>query len=673
MNDNASKKILRFLSPTESRATIKPAQGIIEGYPIVFETRTAIGDLFYEEISADALDGADMSDIKFLVNHDDGMIPLARHRRGKRSTMDVAIDKPKGLYIETRLDVDNNAVARALCSSVKRGDVEDMSFAFGIEVSGEEWRELDAPMPIRRITKISRVFEVSAVSDGAYPQTEIYTRTKGAGSLRAGSLRAGSAETLENEKKALENARSAASESEKKAEEQRQAAMQQAVVQQAVIQQAAMRQEALRLEIQKFIYTEELRFKKGKAENMETKKLIEERQELLAELAKPETTAERFAEIRSRIEILDYAAEQAQKKDIAYEVVAETRAADLRAARLPAGADGIVLNQYAAKDACERAQKKEETEKRAKTLKEGGTVEIKIENRAAVASSSTALGTVAGNNVNPAFEQVGTLDKRVNEVHLEGAGAESYKKPFIKSYGDGEIVSEGGTPAGGAEPTFAYAQINKVKIVAYAEVNEEVEKLPAAAYVSEIDRAVVGAYRKKLVSQIINGTGSSQLVGIVNAPATIIEASQRKTIATIDENTLDNIIFDYGGDESVEGDATLILNKLTLKEFAKVKGTDKRRAYDIILRGDEGTINGIPFVCTSNLAAYGNVAAGKPYMLYGKLCGYELAYFTNIEVERSKDYKFKEGVTAYKVVGFVGGSPAMWNGFMSVQKAAPAV
>lgn len=220
--NNGTSKILRSLSPVDSRATIKPLEGIIEGYPIVFEKRTAIGDWFYEEIAADALDGADLTDIKFLVNHDSGMMPLARHRRGKRSTMDVEIDKPRGLHIMTRLDVENNTVARALCSSVDRGDIEDMSFAFGVEISGEEWRDLDKPMPIRRITRISRVFEVSAVNDGAYPQTEIYAR---------------SSEPLENEKRALENARSVALENEKRAEEKRQAALQ--------------------LEIQKFIYLEE--------------------------------------------------------------------------------------------------------------------------------------------------------------------------------------------------------------------------------------------------------------------------------------------------------------------------------------------------------------------------------------------------------------------------------
>lgn len=187
---------------------IKPVEGIIEGYPIVFNQRTTIGDYFLEEIDPHALDDADLSDIKFLVNHNDQMIPLARHRRGKRSTMDINIDNI-GLGIKTQLDIENNHTAKELCSAVERGDIEDMSFAFGILVTGEEWYDLDKPLPLRRITKIGKVFEVSAVNDGAYPQTSISARSA----------------SLDNEKSALDNARAAALENEKRAEQQAQAAL----------------------------------------------------------------------------------------------------------------------------------------------------------------------------------------------------------------------------------------------------------------------------------------------------------------------------------------------------------------------------------------------------------------------------------------------------------------
>lgn len=201
---------------------IDPPNGIIEGCPIVFEQRTAIGDYFYEEIDARALDGADLSDVKFMINHNDGMLPLARHRRGKRSTMDITIDNV-GMHIKTTLDVENNATARELCSAVTRGDIEDMSFAFGIVVSGAEWSDLESEMPTRRITKISKVFEVSAVNDGAYPQTSIYAR---------------SSASLDNDKIALDNAKAAALDNEKR-------------------RQNTDTQAALNLAKQKFLFVEE--------------------------------------------------------------------------------------------------------------------------------------------------------------------------------------------------------------------------------------------------------------------------------------------------------------------------------------------------------------------------------------------------------------------------------
>ena len=213
-------------APDGNIAQIDPLKGVIDGCPIVFNQRTAIGDLFYEEIDPHALDDADISDIKFMVNHNDGMIPLARHRRGKRSTMEIEI-KPDGMHIKTTLDIENNATARELCSAVQRGDVEYMSFAFGVMVSGYEWRDLDTDMPTRRITKISKVFEVSAVNDGAYPQTSIYARSPA---------------SLDNDKIALANAKAAALENEQR-------------------RQADESQAAAKLELakQKFLFVEEQR------------------------------------------------------------------------------------------------------------------------------------------------------------------------------------------------------------------------------------------------------------------------------------------------------------------------------------------------------------------------------------------------------------------------------
>lgn len=173
-------------------------EGIIEGRPIVTEAKTNIAGLFNEIIDRDALKETDLSDVKFMVNHDDSMIPIARHRRGRRSTMEIDVDE-QGLKFRAKLDIKNNPVAKELCSATKRGDIDQMSFAF--TVKDDEWSDLETDMPTRRIKSIGKVFEISAVNDGAYPQTSISAR---------------SSDSLENDKMALDSAKSEALENEKR-------------------------------------------------------------------------------------------------------------------------------------------------------------------------------------------------------------------------------------------------------------------------------------------------------------------------------------------------------------------------------------------------------------------------------------------------------------------------
>ncbi len=178
-------------------------EGIVEGRPIVTERTTEIMGLFREVIDRKALEEADLSDVMLLTNHNDAMIPLARHRRGKRSTMDIAVDD-QGLTFRAKLDIKGNPTASETWSAIHRGDINQMSFAF--TVGDEEWSDLNSEMPTRRIKKIEKVFEISAVNEAAYPQTSISAR---------------SADSLENDKIALDNAKSVALENEKVEAEQK--------------------------------------------------------------------------------------------------------------------------------------------------------------------------------------------------------------------------------------------------------------------------------------------------------------------------------------------------------------------------------------------------------------------------------------------------------------------
>lgn len=151
---------------------------IITGRPIVYDSKTDIGGYFAEIIERGALDKTDLTDVRFLVNHDISKIPLARSRKNtKNSTMQLSVDDD-GMGIRVVLDTENNTEARNLYSAIERGDITGMSFMFGID--DEEWTELDSDYPTRHIRGISTVIEVSAVTFPAYEDTEINARDKNA-------------------------------------------------------------------------------------------------------------------------------------------------------------------------------------------------------------------------------------------------------------------------------------------------------------------------------------------------------------------------------------------------------------------------------------------------------------------------------------------------------------
>jgi hypothetical protein len=146
------------------------------GTPIVFNSRTTIWEGLDEIIEPTALDNTDLSDVRFLVNHDISQLPLARYvKGGDNNTMELSIDKD-GVHISVDLDVENNQRAKDLYSAVQRGDVTGMSFMFDISTWNEE-HEKDNVI-LHRVTEISKVYEVSAVTFPAYEDTTIEARSK---------------------------------------------------------------------------------------------------------------------------------------------------------------------------------------------------------------------------------------------------------------------------------------------------------------------------------------------------------------------------------------------------------------------------------------------------------------------------------------------------------------
>ena len=185
-----SKEIRAF--NFEVRAEQNEEHGhFLTGQPIVYNERTNLN--WYDEIiDNDALAGTDLRDVRFLINHNTDMIPLARSRNNNaNSTMQMEVIPSVGMTIRVDLDTENNADARSLYSAVSRGDISGMSFMFTVD--SDTWEDLDSDHPTRHIRSISKVFEVSAVTFPAYEATSIQAR--------------GLADALESAKASLESAK----------------------------------------------------------------------------------------------------------------------------------------------------------------------------------------------------------------------------------------------------------------------------------------------------------------------------------------------------------------------------------------------------------------------------------------------------------------------------------
>ena len=179
----------------------------IEGYPIVFNQETDMGEWREVIDPATVSDEKMLRDVALMVGHDFGSIPLAHSRRNNGSgTMQLTATE-EGVFMRAALDVQNNPKAQEAYSAVKRGDLSGMSFAF--TVNEERWEDLDTDKPLRRITGFGRIFEVSLVAFPAYSGTSVQAASEGDAleSVRA---------SLESARKQLEEERAAQAEQERR-------------------------------------------------------------------------------------------------------------------------------------------------------------------------------------------------------------------------------------------------------------------------------------------------------------------------------------------------------------------------------------------------------------------------------------------------------------------------
>ena len=167
-------------SPVQLRGGTAGAKGkSVRGYAAMFGKRSSnLGSEtrpMFEIIQPGAFDGVLKNDVRALFNHDANLI-LARSKAGK-GTLLIGVDAT-GLWYEFALP--DTSAGRDLAESLSRGDIDQSSFSFTVAADGqkfEEQREGDRIVTVRTLTKLSSLYDVSPVTNPAYPDATVALRS----------------------------------------------------------------------------------------------------------------------------------------------------------------------------------------------------------------------------------------------------------------------------------------------------------------------------------------------------------------------------------------------------------------------------------------------------------------------------------------------------------------
>lgn len=140
----------------------------VEGMATTFDDPYLLGEndgiKYYEVIDRNALEGADVSDVIMQYNHQGKVLA-----RQSNNTLGIEPTE-KGLFIFA--DLSKSRAAKDLYEEITNGLITKMSWAFTV---GED--SYDRETRTRTITRIKKVYDISAVSYPANSGTEISARS----------------------------------------------------------------------------------------------------------------------------------------------------------------------------------------------------------------------------------------------------------------------------------------------------------------------------------------------------------------------------------------------------------------------------------------------------------------------------------------------------------------
>ena len=336
----------------------------------------------------------------------------------------------------------------------------------------------------------------------------------------------------------------------------------------------------------------------------------------------------------------------------------------------------------------DRREEHEKAMERAEILQKG--MEVKFSAAETIrdvyqASKQTTLatGTIvqptgAGANIRDPLGNV--VSSIVDEVYVQDlTGMSAYLEPYVITELDakgGKVTTNAGTArAASTDPTFGVAKIAPYELNVTTYVDRNISRLSPANYYEKIRSMAMRAMRRKLSELIVNGDGqgSPDMFGIKNAKnlAGAEIFAKLELAGTVDENLLTELFFSYGGDETIGANARLYCNKKDLLALGKIRGSDKKRVFEITPEGgnpnrglikDGGTM--IPYAINSFLTAHTGAGAQTQTLVYGDPMNYEVGLFGEYTIRVDESIKGVERMITILGDAMVGGNLVVDKGFV---------
>lgn len=268
--------------------------------------------------------------------------------------------------------------------------------------------------------------------------------------------------------------------------------------------------------------------------------------------------------------------------------------------------------------------------------------------------------TGGGSEIHDGFNaQVSTL---IHQVRTEDfSGLPSWEEPYLKRIQEaqaGSVAEVSGTTRADTDPVFKKAKMQATEMSVTSFVDKNISRLSPANYAAKVQQYAMAALLRKGNDRIINGDGkgSPEMFGLQNAKNTDGEAifQTMETVTAINEDTLRDLVFGYGGDEEVAANAQLVLNKKSLDAFGRVKlkTGDNRKLYEITQSGNTGTIKEGGLTVPYTLAS----KCGNDKLLYGDPSLYMFCLFGPYSIRIDESVKSVERMIAILGDALVGGN-----------------